>query len=42
MLIIGLNGSPNKEDNTAALLSAALEPAREKGLKLLSFMLLRL
>lgn len=31
MLIIGLNGSPNKEDNTAALLSAALEPAREKG-----------
>ncbi len=31
MLIVGLNGSPSKKDNTVTLLKAALEPARLAG-----------
>lgn len=34
MLIIGINGSPNRKGNTAYLLNVALEAAKDKGAKI--------
>lgn len=36
-LVVGINGSPRKEGNSSALLSAALEPAKERGAEILCF-----